>query len=307
MRQFTLKFIVFIGLSLAVYFSMFFLLNISVNGKKIIYYTSNYYAFKGGAAYQSFKEFDKNKKYDILILGSSHAYRGYDPRIFFKNGYLAYNLGTSGQSILNTYDLAVNYITSNNNKLIIIDIFSGTFSGDDFESSSNLITNIPDVYLAEKIALSLRDIRGVNMFVQRLFSGKQPPSFVDNGYVGSGFCEKKDSIKGNVKYTHGEIVSAQKSLISFEELLFFCKKNNFNVVFVSHPMPKEYSIVAYNHFAEKLKPIIDKYNYRWYDFSFNHNLNSKNHFFDHNHLNQAGVLIFDSLLIEKLKADHYLN
>ena len=39
---------------------------------------------------------------DILFVGSSHAYRGFDPRIFAALGFTSFNLGTKAQSPLNT-------------------------------------------------------------------------------------------------------------------------------------------------------------------------------------------------------------
>ena len=37
---------------------------------------------------------------DVLVLGSSHAYRGFDPRIFKKAGIKLFNFGSSGQTLL---------------------------------------------------------------------------------------------------------------------------------------------------------------------------------------------------------------
>src|SRR5690554_458534 len=47
---------------------------------------------------------------DILFLGSSHAYRGFDTRIFKKAGFRSFNLGTSAQTPLQTQILLRRYL-----------------------------------------------------------------------------------------------------------------------------------------------------------------------------------------------------
>lgn len=45
-----------------------------------------------------FNDLRKLNNCDILFLGSSHCYRGFDPRVFKNIGYNIFNLGTSSQT-----------------------------------------------------------------------------------------------------------------------------------------------------------------------------------------------------------------
>ena len=98
---------------------MFALSNIKYKSFPLIIYTSNFYPSIGGHTFQSFNDFEKENNIDILFLGSSHAYRGFDPRIFKKYGYTTYNLGTSGQSLESSKLVYENYISTKNVKIIL--------------------------------------------------------------------------------------------------------------------------------------------------------------------------------------------
>ena len=51
-----------------------------------------------GHVFSRFQEAASSQNIDVLILGSSHAYRGFDTRIFAEQGIRAFNLGTSAQT-----------------------------------------------------------------------------------------------------------------------------------------------------------------------------------------------------------------
>src|SRR5690606_20440173 len=85
-------------------------------------------------------EADTTTHVDILVLGSSHAYRGYDPRIFQERGYRIFNLGSSAQTFLQTEVLMKRYIDSMRPKLVIFDVYPTLFSSDGVESSLELIS-----------------------------------------------------------------------------------------------------------------------------------------------------------------------
>ena len=60
---------------------------------------------------------------DVLVLGSSHAYRGFDPRIFKKAGIKLFNFGSSGQTPLQSEFLLKRYTEQFNPKLVIIEVY----------------------------------------------------------------------------------------------------------------------------------------------------------------------------------------
>src|SRR5688572_21718598 len=60
--------------------------------------------------YSRIKEVKQTKDVDILFLGASFAYRGFDPRIFKEYGYKSFNLGSSNQTPLQTKLLLDRYL-----------------------------------------------------------------------------------------------------------------------------------------------------------------------------------------------------
>ena len=63
----------------------------------------NYKKGAPGYLYSRIKEIRTAKNTDLLFLGSSKAYRGFDPRIFEAAGYRSFNLGSSNQTPIQTY------------------------------------------------------------------------------------------------------------------------------------------------------------------------------------------------------------
>ena len=62
------------------------------------------------------------KNPDVLILGSSHVYRGFDVRIFNKAGYKVFNMGSSSQTPLQTYVLLQRYLKTIRPKCVVYEV-----------------------------------------------------------------------------------------------------------------------------------------------------------------------------------------
>ncbi|WP_028295718.1 hypothetical protein [Olivibacter sitiensis] len=67
-------------------------------------------------------EADTTRQVDVLILGSSLAYRNYDTRVFDSVGYKVFTLGTSSQKPSTTYILAKRYVNQMKPRLVILDV-----------------------------------------------------------------------------------------------------------------------------------------------------------------------------------------
>lgn len=273
----------------------------------MIYRISDALNWKGGESYQTFQEFDPTHKYDAIILGSSHAYRGYDPRIFADHGYDVHNLGTSGQSVMNSYFVAKNYITPQNTKLVIFDVFKAPFKGDGLESTADLSQNIPSHTAAVQMGMGLRDIRVINMLSLRFLLSSSEPLYIDSSYVGGGFSEKTDSVSKDITYGKKKFEANPKQLRYFKRLLAYFQEAGIPVVLVNHPGPKAASTTQHAQFRHLLCPIVQEFDVEVLDYSYAHQLDDRHHFFDHNHLNQAGVDEFNPRLIRKLEALNLLG
>lgn len=280
--------------------------NIKIGKTPLVNNYAEYFSIKGGDTYIRFNQFSPDLPYDVLVFGSSHAYRSYDPRIFKKYGLQMYNLGSSGQSIKDTYTIVIDALSRSKPDFIIIDVTPGSFESDGIESSSKLITNVNES-LAKKILANNLDWRLINVYVSRKCNLNEPVPFnssEENGsYIDGGYVEIKKECKK--KYDYSKIGSAFNPRIenirAFEKLLSFLKKNNINAKLVLHPVPNETNhlqsflfIKLINHF------IANNNNIELIDYSFQHNLNKNVHFYDHHHLNHEGTSIFNNLLLQQL-------
>ncbi len=308
LKRFFIQGVVFATVALALYMGSFWVLStVEHGGIPLIYRTSEAYHWKGGATFQKYEEFDETASYDVLVLGSSHAYRGYDPRIFEANGYRTFNLGTSAQSLLNSYYLAKQYVHPNNCKLLIVDVFEIPVESDGMEATSDLVQNITSNRAALDMTMALKDIRAINMYLLRMFSKNKPLLYTDDAYVGQGFSENTDSLATVVKPSVDTLLEANELQVCYMEKLFrYIKENGINAVVVNHPAPSTINAQKHAQFNRLVERLTRKYHLPYKDYTHNHSLNNHDHFFDHNHLNQAGVHIFNTRLIQELQQEKLL-
>ncbi|MEO6903351.1 MAG: hypothetical protein ABI315_09370 [Bacteroidia bacterium] len=293
---------------------MYFLKHIKYNGRPITYITNNYYGWKGGDTYEKFIEFFNSKSYDIVFVGSSRAYRGYSPFIFESSGYKSFNLGTSAQSIKNTYFVIKNYINKSNCKVLVVDVFAGSFKQSQLESSSDLIENLNNSKAAYDIAVNNKDIRAINMLTLRYLTNNDLPYFNKTDYIGKGYSVTNDSLSPakrqivikNEKVIHEKFEIDKEQLDYFKKIVELCALKKIKVVFVYSPISYFYDYSVHAPFIKMIIPIMKSYNDHFYDFSKCNGINTLNHFYDDSHLNQKGVEVFNKVLIEQLERDHVI-
>ena len=72
-----------------------------------------------GHSFSRFQEVEQTGDIDILFIGSSLCMRGFDPRIFEKHGYQTFNLGSGGQSPVQTLWLLKQHLGQLNPELVV--------------------------------------------------------------------------------------------------------------------------------------------------------------------------------------------
>lgn len=304
------KVLLFIASFLVMYFSLFALLFfIKPGGIPFIYRAAQGNIWEGGGTWIKFQKFDPNKKWDVITIGSSHAYRGYDPEVFKEHGMSMYNLGTSNQHTMCTYHIVKTYFTNENCKLLILDLFDKVFSNNDIESKSDLIQNITSDKAALAIAMDAADIRALNMITLRYFNKTIPPLSLDttgyvNGYLGARkFLDpkKKDTSNLTAKY------HTEKSQLKYLRLLLaYCQKEGIKTIVVSHPSPEIYPLQLHSLFLADITPILHQYQVPYYDYTRLKELGSIKYYADPSHLNILGVKKYNEILLKGLAADHII-
>ena len=267
----------------------------------------NYRIGSNGHMFSRTKEIDKHKNIDILFLGSSHAYRGFDTRIFKENGLSSFNLGSSSQTPIQTNVLLERHIKEINPKIVIYDVYPDAMESDGVESSVDIIANSRNDFLSINMAYKINNIKTYNTLLYGFFRDimNLNSDFVeekikeDDLYINGGFVERKSPSKSlSIAEEERNWVTNKSQIIAFEDNLEILKRNNTKVILVQTPYlnyDKYLNNDSINRYYNKLG--IPYYN-------FNEILDlSNDYYYDYSHLNQQGVEIFNykliSILIEK--------
>ncbi|MFZ1330681.1 MAG: hypothetical protein WAR83_00720 [Flavobacteriales bacterium] len=250
-------------------------------------------------------------KVDILFLGSSHAYRGFDTRIWAKRGYKSFNLGSSAQSPIQSELLLKCTMKELDPDVIIMEVNPILFSSDGVESALDLIANRPIdlatvgmVYREKHIKTTnalfygaLRQTLGVD---DDLVESAQED---DAEYIPGGFVERttgryQPETKADQKASE-ELVTEQVE--AFDRIRRFVHSSGKMLLFVEAPV----SNFTYAHMLEPQRVFEQFMAARRADL-INMNgrvdLNDTLHFTDGHHLNQAGVELFNAALTDTLNA-----
>lgn len=262
--------------------------------------------------YTRLKEVKEIKHVDVLILGSSHAFRGYDTRIFEKNGIHAFNLGSSSQSPLQTEVLLDRYLDGLNPSLVIYDVYPVFFTVDGVESALNIIGCDKNDQNSINMAVTINHLQVYNTLFYGFFQDKfnlnarydEPLRKDGDTYIPGGFVERE------VYHYHPEHFSErkynynQKQLNAFERIISKFHDKQIKYVLVNAPTTRV--LYESNTDNDSFDDMIVKYG-KYYDFNKLISLNDSLDFYDADHLNQLGVEKFNEKLLEVLSEENDLT
>lgn len=251
------------------------------------------------------KDVQNAKDIDVLFLGSSHVYRGLDPRIFEEHGIKAFNLGSSSQTPIQTELLLKRYLESLNPKMILYDIYPETFGNDGVESSLDIIANSENDFESFKMALKINHVKTYNTMIYGFFRDNfslnanfNEPIIKDRDtYVKNGFVEKQLSYNERTTKLIMPWSFEEKQQKAFENVLKLIDDKGIARKLIQIPVTK----IRYEGYERKdvFESYIKKQG-EYYDFNLLLNLSDTLHFYDTQHLNSKGVSLFDNFLIEKV-------
>ncbi len=269
------------------------------------YFSPNikYLLGKYGHLNSRIKEVNNKEHVDILILGSSHAYRGLDTRIIEKSGKSAFNLGSSAQTPVQTEILVNRYLPHLAPSLVIFEVYPGTFTLDGVESSLDLIANSGiDLPLA-KLAIKQKNIKLINTSI---YAAMRQSLNLDTGfieektnssgtYISGGFVEDSVRIYQYDDYEKQSWDFQHSQFEAFDRILSSIKLSGAECLLVFSPItPRRYN--SYTNQAHFDSLMTSKASY----FNFNQliQLDDSLHFSDSHHLNQHGVEIYNRKLLQ---------
>ncbi|TNE53468.1 MAG: hypothetical protein EP338_11230 [Bacteroidetes bacterium] len=264
--------------------------------------------YKKGAYGHSFsrlQEMDSLRECDLLFLGSSHCYRGFDPRIFERYGYSSFNLGSSSQSPKQTRILLQKYLKQVRPKKVIYEVYPMTFCIDGVEASIDLISNSETDKYAFDLFYEVPHVKTLNTYLytsmrqvlgmDRNFS--EPHDKPGDHYVPGGYVEHDLATFEGTEVPRQQWHFKREQFAAFGQIVRDLKEKNIELILVYAPISKELyqSYSNQQAFDQGIRSCGTYWN-----FNEIMSLDDHKHFYDDDHLNQQGVTLFNEKLIELL-------
>jgi hypothetical protein len=256
------------------------------------------------------READSVSNVDVLILGSSHAYRGFDPRIFKRHSLNAFNLGSSQQTPIQTEILVREYIQRMNPKAIILEIFPITFSMEGNEAAVDFISNHALDWNAVQMMAKVRTPMVFNSFLYTaglrmrtpLAKTNEETSTKRDRYIKGGFVEKLSYQQPDFSspLKQSKIVMLDEQIESLITMLNIFERRQVKVYLVQTPLSDFFrnSITNSAELDERFKEIAGRYrDVRYVNGSDFFKGADDTLFYDAHHMNQKGVELFDEHII----------
>lgn len=265
-----------------------------------------YRAGSEGHTSERLKEVKTMDDLDILFIGSSHAYRGFDTRIFEKNGLRVFNLGTSAQTPEQTMVLLNRYLDQLNPRLIIYEVYPRVFTNDGAESALDIIRNDANDIHSLRMALKINNSKVYNTLLYAVMQQalnshntrskpvqNKKETYIRGGYTGREMTYFKDSV-----YPAGHWRFRKQNFAAFKKVLLLLKQKSKKLMLVYTPVTAGFNKSFSNN--DEFDSIMHRSGY-YINFNTRMVLNDSLHFMDEHHLNQRGVEIFNDSLIRLLK------
>lgn len=300
MKSFVKHSIAFLGFSFFIYFILIFLWGSAMP----IWLNSNLiYKQRGGHLHSRLAEINKHQNIDVLFLGSSHAYRGFDTRIYKEHGIHSFNLGSSSQAPVQSLLLLKKHIDNLQPKQIVFEVCPQSLSSDGIESALDIISNGKIDFQTIKMAIELNHIKVYNTLIyssiRQLLNLDQ--EFVEakrigkDTYISGGYVQRDD-----VQFEYQKPLEKNinpKQMIAFKKLVNWVKSKDIELILVQAPVTTtEYNSYADNAGFDKIMQDYSSY----YNFNNLITLDDSLHFYDSHHLNQLGVETFNADLVDLL-------
>jgi len=262
---------------------------------------------RDGYSFTRLQEAENYGNVDVLFMGSSLTYRGYDPRLFEQAGYRIFNLGSSAQTPIQNEMLAKRYLHKMKPGLVVLEVTPNIFMRDGVESTTDLLANGPVDVHALWMTYQVGHLYGWNSLLyrwskERLFGPREfteAPQRGDDSYISGGYVQRALERNARRHFAPGpkqQVYPFQEH--AFERMLELFRVRDIPVVLVDPSVTRPY----YSHypdgevFAARMTATAP-----YLDMNQLVSLDDSLHFYDTHHLNQEGVELYNAAVIEELE------
>jgi hypothetical protein len=287
-------------------------------------------------SYYSWKDFYAlEENLDLLILGSSHALRSYNPSIISRDltgAPLVFNFGTPAQSPRTSYFILKEVLQHHQPQLVVFDVYFMVFTSDEQLKNGRLAYQQMHSGEAKNDFLlygfSLSEMATLKLFPSYLYRNRIKPKIKkifgqpylpeqEGTYQGYGFAPNEDTVamkdlyEGN-QFDFFTVDTSDMTKINcryLEKMIKLCRDHKVDIVFAAAPMPEitVKKVPTYDQFYQFFGNVAKRSEMDYLDFNLDRPATLKDsfHFFNDDHLNESGAAIFSHAVAERLKA--YFN
>lgn len=250
----------------------------------------------------------KNKKFDLIFMGSSRTQNHMVAKLFNDKGISAYNFGMSGSKLDETA-LLLKLMLERNYKIknIILDIDLNLNSNS--YSSGVRAMYMPYLLSSQTIRNHYKSLKDYNKMVYipfyRYIKNDAKIGFREMFF---SLAHKKSNsldnfgyfpLKGNGKNMSFDLSDySPKRNIAYEEIKAICKKNNIHLIAISTPMCQECHSDDYFNSIKSVYPEV--YNYE--------SKVTEDHYFSScGHMNVEGATVFTTIILNDFIKNKFNN
>lgn len=259
-----------------------------------------------GFTCERLKEAKLGGQRDILFLGSSKAYRGFDTRIFNENSLTSFNLGSSNQTPIQSLLLVNRYAELLQPGLVVFEVNPDIFSNDGVESAVDILSYLDVEWDLVRMALKINNIKVYNTLIYNtLFkffnnpSDCPSPAFTHEKYVDDGYVEITSEIKRDFIKTSSYVCDLSDAQINaFAGIIQKLSTAKIPILLVQAPVRRTiYEKCPANNAFSTLMSSYGTY----IDFNTYDEFDQVHDFSDDQHLSQQGVIKFNYAIIGEIQ------
>lgn len=306
-RTFFQKAFLFTG----IFFLLYGLLLVLIGQCMSISFGTQFYYPEGGTGHSQlrFQEIKSQKNIDLLFIGSSHAYRNYDTRIFNQEQIHTFNLGSTAQTPIQTWEILQHLPHHLLPKRLIIDFYLPLFYNEGIESSIDLLANT-DFYPMRWN--EYHDVKWYNALLYRTLSlkllnlqpKKNPERIGHDQYITGGYVQSDQAYDARHQTPKVSGVVNESQVSALQNIVRWANEHNIKWMIVQSPILPSHEAAKYETLPLAIQKIIPKEKF----------INGQNavalalkNFIDSDHLSAEGVQNYNSWLMDTLKKKHFFD
>lgn len=267
-------------------------------------------------------EYDDDPKVDVLILGSSHAFRSYDPDVldqYFPNQKRSFNLGSPAQSLITSYHVLEEVLRRSKPEVVVLDLYFMVCTSDDQLKNGRLVwqsmSGLDRTPAFFRGSFSLSEQLLLMVFPSYVYRHRIKPKIkallglphlpaTEGFYKGRGFATWNDTIgieeiENDNQFDYFTIDTSDlttKNLFYLEQIIDLCHVSKIPLVLSVAPMPSitVSKVETYADFYDYFSILAKEHNVPYLDYNQERlpSIEDGHHFHNDDHLNASGAEIF---------------